>query len=94
MMFKIRDTSGERKYLITASNLAPLTLNKSSENVLLKCSFICFIYYYSIFCLDLSPGGGGFLTLLIDLSFPTRGDLIKKFLNFSNPRPLPGFTYI
>ena len=40
MLFKIRDASGERKYLITASNLTELylrlTLNKSSKNVLLK----------------------------------------------------------
>ena len=43
MLFKIRDTSGERKYLITASNLTELTLtlNKSSKSE--KCSFICFI---------------------------------------------------
>ena len=36
MLFKIRDASGERKYLITASNLTELTLtlNKSSKNVL------------------------------------------------------------
>ena len=45
MLFKMRDVSGERKYLITASNLTEftLTLNKSSKNVLLKCSFIHFI---------------------------------------------------
>ena len=46
MLFKIRDASGERKYLIiTVSNLTELTLtlNKSSKNVLLKCSFIRFI---------------------------------------------------
>ena len=81
MLFKIRDASGERKYLITASNLTELTLtlNKSSKNVLLKCSFIHFTYYYSIVCLDFSPGVGAFLTLLIDLSFPTLGNLIKKF---------------
>ena len=42
MLFKIRHASGERKYLITASNLTELTLslNTSSKNVLLKCSFI------------------------------------------------------
>ena len=81
MLFKIRDASGERKYLITASNLTELTLtlNKSSKNVLLKCSFIRFIEYYSIVCLDFFPGVGAFLTLLIDLSFPTLGNLIKKF---------------
>ena len=81
MLFKMRDASGERKYLITASNLTELTLtlNKSSKNVLLKCSFIHFIEYYSIVCLDFSPGVGAFLTLLIDLSFPTLGNLIKKF---------------
>ena len=62
MLFKIRDASGERKYFITASNLTELTLtlNKSSKNVLLKCSFIRFIYYYSIVCLDFSPGVGAF----------------------------------
>ena len=45
LLFKIRDASGERKYLIKASNLTELTLtlNKSSKNVFLKCSFICFI---------------------------------------------------
>ena len=45
LLFKIRDASGERKYLITASNLMglPLTVNKSSKNVLLKCAFIRFI---------------------------------------------------
>ena len=44
LLFKIRDASGERKYLITASNLTEftLTLNKSSKNVLLKCSFQSF----------------------------------------------------
>ena len=33
MLFKIRDASGERKYLITASNLTELTLtlNRSSQ---------------------------------------------------------------
>ena len=81
MLFKIRDASGERKYLITASNLTELTLtlNKSSKNVLLKCSFIRFILYYNIVCLDFSPRVGAFLTLLIDLLFPTLGNLIKKF---------------
>ena len=44
MLFKMRDASGERKYLITASNLTELTLtiNKSSKNVLLKYSFNLF----------------------------------------------------
>ena len=28
MLFKIRDASGERKYLITASNLTELTFNR------------------------------------------------------------------
>ena len=32
---------------------------------------------------------GAFLTLLINLSFPTLGNLIKKFRNLSNPHPLP-----
>ena len=32
---------------------------------------------------------GAFLTLLIDLSFPTLGNLIKKIENLSNPHPLP-----
>ena len=36
-----------------------------------------------------SPGVGAFLTLLINLSFPTLGNLIKKFQNLSNPHPLP-----
>ena len=45
MLFKIRDAIGERKYLITASSLTELmlTLDKTSKNVLLKCSFIRFI---------------------------------------------------
>ena len=62
MLFKIRDASGERKYLITANNLTELTLtlNKSSKNILLKCSFIRFIEYYSIVCLHFSPGVGVF----------------------------------
>ena len=44
LLFKIGDASGERKYLITASNLTELTLtiNKSSKNVLLKYSFNLF----------------------------------------------------
>ena len=44
LLFKIRDASGERKYLITASNLMelPLTVNKSITTCL-KCSFIRFI---------------------------------------------------
>ena len=77
MLFKIRDASGESG----ESNLTELTLtlNKSSKNVLLKCSFIRFKKYYSIVCLDFSFGVGAFLTLLIDLSFPTLGNLIKKF---------------
>ena len=43
-MFKIGDASGERKYLISASNLTELTLtiNESSKNVLLKYSFNLF----------------------------------------------------
>ena len=40
LLFKIRDASGERKYLlITASNLTELTFSK---DVLLKCSFNSF----------------------------------------------------
>ena len=37
LLFKIRDASGERKYLITTSNLTELTLtlNKSCKNVLI-----------------------------------------------------------
>ena len=95
--------SGERKYLITASNLTELTLiiNKSSKNVLLKYSFNLF-YIVLKYCLFrfFSPGVGAFLTLLIDLSFPTLGNLIQKFQNLSNPHPLPallppmGFTLI
>ena len=44
LLFKIRDASGERKYLITASSLTELTLTlkKSSKNVLLKYSFNSF----------------------------------------------------
>ena len=45
-MFKIRDASGERKYLITVSNLTELTLsfnNKSSKNVLLN--VLLFVLY-------------------------------------------------
>ena len=44
LLFKIGDASGERKYLITVSNLTELTLtiNKSSKNVLLKYSFNLF----------------------------------------------------
>ena len=36
MLFKIRDASGERKYLITASNLTELklTLNKFDQKIL------------------------------------------------------------
>ena len=62
LLFKIRNASGERKYLITASNLTELTLtlNKSSKNVLLKGSFIRFIYYYRIVCLGFFPWGGVF----------------------------------
>ena len=57
LLFKIRDASGERKYLITASNLTELTFSK---DVLLKSSFNLFIQYYSIVCLDFFPWGGGF----------------------------------
>ena len=80
LLFKIRDASGERKYLITASNLTglTLTLNKSSKNVLLKCSFIRLIYSI-IVLFRFFPWGGAFLTHLIDLSFPILGNLIKKF---------------
>ena len=62
LLFKIRNAGGERKYLITASNLTELTLtlNKSSKNVLLKCFFIRFILYFSIVCLDFFPWGGVF----------------------------------
>ena len=79
LLFKIRDASGERKYLSTASNLTglTLTLNKSSKNVLLKCSFIRFFFVF-IVLFRFFPWGGAFLTLLIDLSFPTLGNLIKK----------------
>ena len=92
MLFKIGDASGQRKYLITVSNLTELTLiiNKSSKNVLLKYSFNLF-YIVLKYCLFrfFSPGVGTFLTLLINLSFPTLGNLIKKFRNLSNPHPLP-----
>ena len=45
LLFKIRDASGERKYLITSSNLMelPLTVNKSSNNV-----FEMFFYSFYI----------------------------------------------
>ena len=45
LLFKIRDASGGRKYLITASNLMelPLTVNKSSNNV-----FEMFFYSFYI----------------------------------------------
>ena len=45
LLFKIRDASGERKYLVTASNLMelPLTVNKSSNNV-----FEMFFYSFYI----------------------------------------------
>ena len=92
MLFKIRDASGERKYLITASNLTELTLtiNKSSKNVLLKYSFNLFYIVLQYCLLRFFPLGWGlFLTLLIDLSFPTLGNLIQKFQNFSNSHPLP-----
>ena len=62
LLFKIRDASGERKHLITASNLMelPLTVKKSSNNVF-EISFHSFyIVYYSIVCLDFFPSGGGF----------------------------------
>ena len=39
MLFKMRDANGERKYLITASNLTELTFSK---DVLFKCSFNSF----------------------------------------------------
>ena len=42
-----------------------------------------------MFVLIFSSGVGAFLTLLINLSFPTLGNLIKKFQNLSNPHPLP-----
>ena len=46
VLFKIRDASGERKYLITASNLTALTLtlNKSSK----KRTFEMFFYSFYI----------------------------------------------
>ena len=45
LLFKIRYASGERKYIITASNLMelPLTVNKSSNNV-----FEMFFYSFYI----------------------------------------------
>ena len=52
LLFKIRDASGERKYLITASNLTELTFSK---NVLLKCSFNSFYQ---------EPMGSWFYTVL------------------------------
>ena len=92
MLFKIRDASGERKYLITASDLTELTLtiNKSSKNVFLKysCNLFCIVLQYCLFRF-FPLWWGLFLTLLINLSFPTLGNLIKKFQNLSNPHPLP-----
>ena len=57
MLFKIRDASGERKYLITASNLTELTFSK---DVLLKCSFNSFytVLWYCLF--RFFPLGWGF----------------------------------
>ena len=82
MLFKIRDASEERKYLITASNLTeltPLTLNKSSKKVLGNgLSFVLYgiiVLFVYIFSLE----WGLFWPFLIDLSFPTLGNLIKKF---------------
>ena len=51
LLFKIGDASGERKYLITASNLTELTLTikKSIKNVLLKYSFN--LFYNSVIVL-------------------------------------------
>ena len=54
--------------------------------------FYSFLKYYSIVCLDFFPWGGGFFDPLIDLSFPTLENLIKKFYNLSNPHPLPALT--
>ena len=52
-----------------------LIMNLSS----FKCPFICFMWYYSIVCLDSLPHGGAFLTLLIDVSFlPPRGVYIDR----------------
>ena len=91
MLFEIRHASAERKYLITASNLTelPLTVNKSSKNVLL--SVLLFVLYsiIALFVYIFSPVVGAFLTLLIHLSFPILGNLIKKLYYLSNPHPLP-----
>ena len=90
LLFKIRDASGERKYLITASNLTELTLtlNKSSKNVLLKCSFIRLIYSI-IVLFRFFPWGGAFLTRLIDLRFRPWGIWSKNFKICQIPASCP-----
>ena len=78
MLFKIRDASGERKYLITASNLTELTLtlNKSSK------------LYYSIVCLDFFPWGGVFFDTF-DWPFVSHpGEFDKKIIKFVKSPPL------
>ena len=82
LLFKIRDASGERKYLITASNLTELTFSK---DVLLKCFLIRFIQYYSIVCLDFFAWGGGFFDTFDRpfVSHPGEFDQkISKFVKF------------
>ena len=47
MLFRIRDASGERKYLITASNLFIL---EDASKLLIPCivdQFVCFVIYHS-----------------------------------------------
>ena len=88
MLFKIRHANGERKYLITAHNLTELTLslNTSSKNVLLKCSFIRSIQCYSIILfVQIFPSGGGFFDTF-DRPFVSH---LREFDHLSNPHPLP-----
>ena len=56
-----------------------VTLNSLRGTNVLNVLLIRFIQYYSIVCLDFFPWFGAFLTPLIDLSFPTLGNLIEKF---------------
>ena len=98
LLFKIRDASGERKYFITASDLTELTFSK---DVLLKCSLIRFIQYYSIVFLDFFPQGGGFFDTF-DWPFVFHpGEFDQKIFKFvkspplaCTPPPPTGFTLI
>ena len=90
MLFKIGDASGERKYLITATNLTELTLtiNKSSKNVLLKYSFNLFyiVLWYCLF--RFFPWGGGFFDTF-DQPFASHpGEFDQKISKFVKSPPL------